>query len=136
MRGRLLATLVVGGLVAMAAFASACGDDSSPGGSDSDADTPAAGADQSTVRAIEEGDDPRTGWKFDPASISVAAGTEIVFTNDGAEVHTATADDGSFDTGTLSSGGTASVTFDEPGTFTYKCSLHPWMTGEVVVTGG
>jgi plastocyanin len=28
------------------------------------------------------------------------------------------------------------VTFEQPGTYPYFCALHPWMTGEVVVTGG
>ena len=40
---------------------------------------------------------------------------------------------GNFDTGSIAAGASATVTFDEPGTFTYICSFHPFMTGTVTV---
>ncbi len=86
------------------------------------------------MRAVEGDGNPRDAWIFDPVEITVVTGTEITFTNDGDEVHTATADDGSFDTGTLNAGDSELVTFETAGTFSYHCSLHPWMTGEIVVT--
>jgi plastocyanin len=61
---------------------------------------------------------------FRPASITVDAGEAITWTNDGDLPHTATADDGSFDTGTLDAGDSGSVTIDEPGTYPYYCKLH------------
>lgn len=73
---------------------------------------------------------------FDPGSITVAAGTTVVWTNNGANPHTVTADDGSFNSGTLDPGGTYSVTFNTPGTFGYVCTIHDGMAGTVVVTGG
>ena len=42
-------------------------------------------------------------------------------------------DDGSFDTGSIANGASDSVTFDTAGTFAYICSIHPQMTGSVVV---
>jgi plastocyanin len=47
--------------------------------------------------------------------------------------HSATAGDGSFDSGVLSPGATFTRTFDEAGTFAYGCVIHPTMTGTIVV---
>lgn len=47
--------------------------------------------------------------------------------------HTVTADNGAFNSGEISTGLDFSHTFNTSGTFTYRCSLHPEMTGRVVV---
>ena len=57
----------------------------------------------------------------------------MTWTNDGPTAHSATASDGSFDTGIFSAGGSRSQTFDEAGTFAYICTPHPNMHGTVVV---
>jgi len=75
-------------------------------------------------------------FAFEPASVEVAAGSTVTWTNTGAAPHTVTADDGSFDSGQLAPGATFSQTFDSRGDFTYHCSIHPQMTGTVSVTGG
>lgn len=73
-------------------------------------------------------------YAFQPASVEIGVGESITFTSDGPdEPHTATADDGSFDTGEVPVGGSATVTFDQAGTFPYLCTLHPSMTGTVTV---
>ena len=72
---------------------------------------------------------------FTPASVTVPAGGSVAWTNDDSLPHTATALDGSFDSGILDPGASFSWTFDAPGTIAYQCSLHPQMRGEVVVTG-
>lgn len=72
-------------------------------------------------------------YAFTPNTITVKAGTTVMFTNNDTVSHTATADDGSFDTGTIQGGQTGEVTFDTPGTYLYHCSLHPNMTGTIVV---
>ena len=135
--------LVVGVLLPAAAVLTACGGDgsadSSPAVTDDGAASPTAAAadpaaDGAGVRMVEEAGDPRTAWKFDPAQLTVAQGTSVTFTNTGHEVHTATADGGSFDTGVISAGGTQSVVFADAGTFSFHCSLHPWMKAEIVVT--
>ena len=75
------------------------------------------------------------GFAFSPQSITVAVGDTVTWSNSDAQNHTATADDGSFDTGPISSGSPKSVTFSTGGTFAYHCRIHPAMTGTVVVTG-
>jgi plastocyanin len=73
-------------------------------------------------------------FAFGPAELSVAAGTTVTFVNNDSAPHTATADDGSFDTGGLETGESATVTLDEPGTHHYVCTYHPRMTGTITVT--
>jgi plastocyanin len=63
-------------------------------------------------------------FSFDPVTIEVPAGTTITWVNVGDFQHSATADDGSWDTGLFDSGGRASITFDTPGTYPYYCILH------------
>ncbi len=56
-------------------------------------------------------------------------------TNTDGASHTWAAVDGSFDSGTLAEGDSFEFTFDEPGTFEYRCNFHPSMTGTITVTG-
>ena len=55
------------------------------------------------------------------------------FINNGEMSHTIAARDGSWSTGTLPPALMGYVTFDEPGTFLYHCTDHPWAIGEVTV---
>jgi plastocyanin len=75
-------------------------------------------------------------FEFTPASVTVKLGDTVMWTNDGPSTHTVTADDGSFESGDLSAGKTFSHTFQTAGTFTYHCSIHPFMTAEVIVQSG
>ena len=75
-------------------------------------------------------------FSFNPGQITVAPGTTVTWTNEGPSPHTTTADDGSWDSGTLQQGEDFSFTFDKPGTYTYHCSIHPDMTASVKVSGG
>ncbi|HET8792350.1 MAG TPA: plastocyanin/azurin family copper-binding protein [Nitrososphaeraceae archaeon] len=73
---------------------------------------------------------------FTPSEISVSTseGNNIVlWTNDDTIEHTVTADDGSFDSGPISPGDNFDNTFDTLGDFSYHCSIHPFMTGVVIV---
>lgn len=75
-------------------------------------------------------------YTFTPNRITVPAGTKVVFTNAGKEVHNAaSADNGGWDTGMLRSGQSAGVTFNRPGTYSFACAPHPSMIGQIVVTG-
>ena len=71
------------------------------------------------------------GMKFDPPALEVAAGDTITFTNEDGAPHTATADDGAFDTGRLNKGESATVTVSDSGEHAYKCLVHPSMKGTV-----
>jgi plastocyanin len=78
-------------------------------------------------------------FQFSPGRLTVRAGTTVVWTNNGRARHTATADDGLFDSGSLSGGGVFEFTFDTPGTYAYFCRLHgghggQGMAGTIVVT--
>jgi plastocyanin len=72
-------------------------------------------------------------FHFSPASTTIHVGDTITWTNDGPSSHTATAHGGTFDTGVLKKGQSASHTFTTPGTFTYFCQIHPFMHGTIVV---
>jgi LPXTG-motif cell wall-anchored protein len=90
---------------------------------------PAASAQDDMTVSIKD-------FSFDPAQITVAPGTTVTWTNEGPSAHTTTADDGSWDSGTLQQGEDFSFTFDKPGTYAYHCSIHPDMTASVKVSGG
>jgi plastocyanin len=70
---------------------------------------------------------------FNPAQLNVAPGTTVTFVNNDTEPHTATADNGLFDTGVLEPGSSFDVFFDGSGTVPYHCELHPDMQGSIVV---
>ncbi len=74
------------------------------------------------------------GMAFTPASITVTAGTTIKWTNKDAITHTVTSNTGVFDSQNVNAGGTYSYTFATVGTYPYHCTIHPSMTGSVVVT--
>lgn len=61
---------------------------------------------------------------FDPDSACVDEGATVTWTNEGSEVHTVTAADGSFDSGDVAPGETFEVTFDERGAFDVHCRYH------------
>jgi plastocyanin len=71
------------------------------------------------------------GMTFAPASLSVAPGDTVTFVNQDKAPHTASATDGAFDTGQLSSGESATVTVAAAGTHDYICKVHPSMKGVV-----
>ena len=67
-------------------------------------------------------------------SVSSSEGNNIVlWTNDDTIEHTVTADDRSFDSGSMYHGQNFDNTFDTPGDFSYHCSIHPFMIGVVIV---
>jgi plastocyanin len=75
--------------------------------------------------------------KFSPANFTVAAGDKVVFKNTGQAPHTATAKDGSFDTGNLDPGESKSVTVAAAGTIKFVCKYHETigMTGTITASG-
>jgi plastocyanin len=73
-------------------------------------------------------------FAFNPASLSIKAGTQVTWTNTGGTAHTVTADDGSFDSGSVNPSGTFSHTFASAGTFAYHCTIHTSMTATITVT--
>jgi plastocyanin len=74
------------------------------------------------------------GFAFAPAAITVKAGTTVTWTNADGAAHTVTANDGSFDSGSLDKGATFSQTFSKAGTFAYHCTFHSGMKATITVT--
>jgi plastocyanin len=73
-------------------------------------------------------------FTFSPPMVTVPAGTTITWVNDDDIPHTVVSDDKtSFRSAVLDTGGRFSFTFARPGSFGYFCSIHPHMTGRVLV---
>ena len=73
-------------------------------------------------------------FAFAAQTVTVAPGATVTWVNDDEEPHTIVAEDGkSFRSKTLDTGDTFSFTFMSAGTYGYFCSVHPHMTGKVVV---
>lgn len=71
-------------------------------------------------------------FSFGPATITVARGTTVTWTNRDDIPHTVVSD-GAFKSKAMDTEDKFSYTFAKPGTYSYFCSLHPKMTGKVVV---
>lgn len=72
-------------------------------------------------------------FTYQPDPVVVQTGGKVTWQNEDAAPHTATADDGSFDTGTIEQGKIGSATFKDAGTYPYFCEIHPDMRGTVEV---
>lgn len=73
-------------------------------------------------------------FAFEPKTITVSAGTTVVWTNKDEEPHTVTsAGPGFTSSKALDTDDTYKATFSTPGTYTYYCSIHPHMVGTIIV---
>src|SRR4051794_36783521 len=71
-------------------------------------------------------------FEFHPPTLRVAKGARVVFSNASNTAHTAT-DNGAFDSGKIKPGHSFAVRFEQNGTFSYHCKIHPFMHGKIVV---
>lgn len=71
-------------------------------------------------------------FTFGPQEVKVKAGTTVTWTNEDDIPHTVVSPNG-FRSKVLDTDGKYSFTFTTPGTYKYFCSLHPHMTGTIVV---
>jgi plastocyanin len=140
--------LLTAALVALSLGLAACG--SSGSDSTSEAETAPPASEESTTEATEETESTESEpapsgeasksekvdiveFTYQPDPVVVQVGGKVIWQNQDTAPHTATADDGSFDTGTIEKGKIGSETFKEAGTFTYFCEIHPTMHGTVEV---
>jgi plastocyanin len=72
-------------------------------------------------------------FSFTPQEIKVKAGTTVIWTNRDDIPHTVTSTDLIFKSKTLDTDDKFTMTFAKPGTYPYFCSIHPKMTGKVIV---
>jgi plastocyanin len=70
---------------------------------------------------------------FGPQTITVPVGTTVTWTNSDDIPHTAVSTDGVFKSKVMDTDEKFSYTFTKAGTYSYFCSIHPKMTGQVVV---
>ena len=136
-------------LAALALGIASCG-----GGGDTTATESSAGAEEGATSAEAEteleqappesapppsGNAPRAekveieNFAYNPDPVTIEEGGKVIWINRDSTPHTATADDGSFDTGELDEGKLKSETFKEAGEFTYFCRIHPNMHGTIRV---
>ena len=91
----------------------------------------------STARADNVSANPNevviANFSFEPATLTVKAGTTVTWVNHDDEPHTATATDKRFNSKTLDNGDRFSQEFKAPGVYNYYCALHPHMTGKIIV---
>jgi len=72
-------------------------------------------------------------YEFLPATLTVPLGTTVTWTNRDDEPHTVTSSEKVFASPGLDAGEAFSYTFSTPGTYAYRCALHPHMTGTIIV---
>lgn len=106
-------------LALLVTFVAGCGSGGAP------APTSAAPVDPTAV-AIQ-------GFAFAPATLQVAKGTRVTWTNKDSTAHTVTANDKRFDSGNLAKDATFSVSFGDAVTVDYACLIHGTMKGQIVV---
>jgi plastocyanin len=141
--------LFAAAMVALSLGLAACGDsgsDSSPTEAETAPQSQESGSEEGTAPNEETESEPAPSgeaarsekvqiveFTYQPDPVVVAAGGKVTWQNQDAAPHTATADDDSWDTGTIEQGKIGSETFKEPGTFAYYCEIHPTMRGTVEV---
>ena len=72
-------------------------------------------------------------YRFAPRELTVPRGAVVRWVNDDDEPHTVTSDGGAFASSGLDTHEQFTFTFTAPGTYSYFCSVHPHMTGTIVV---
>ena len=75
-------------------------------------------------------------FTFAPARLAVKVGTTVIWRNEDDIPHTVTSATRMFKSKALDTDDSFSFTFAEPGTYEYFCSLHPRMTGTILVEPG
>jgi plastocyanin len=139
-------------LVVLGLALAGCGDDDDSGGDGGGAETTATAPEEGGA-AETEGEAPQQGanapapsgdavraekveiveFTYEPDPVTIEAGGKVIWINRDSAPHTATADDGSFDTGTLEEGKLGSESFKDAGSYPYFCEIHPDMRGTVEV---
>jgi len=72
-------------------------------------------------------------FSFGPQTLTVPVGAKVTWTNRDDIPHTSVSTDGVFKSKVMDTDETFSYTFTKAGTYPYFCSIHPKMTGQVVV---
>ena len=89
-------------------------------------DSPAAPAVDANTIVLKD-------FHFSPMSLTVKAGTTVIWKNLDGEPHTVVSDSGLFRSGGLDQNDSFTFKFDKPGTYKFLCSIHPNMMGTIIV---
>lgn len=137
--------LFAAALVALSLGLAACGDSGSDSSTEAETAPPAGEETAPEETESTESEPAPSGeasksekvdiveFTYQPDPVVVQAGGKVIWQNQDTAPHTATADDESWDTGTIEKGKIGSETFKEAGTFAYFCEIHPDMRGTVEV---
>jgi plastocyanin len=132
-----LKTFLAPVLVLLAFGLTACGgsgDSSTESGASSDTSSEPTGSSPAPSGEVARAEKVKiVEFVYGPDPVTVQLGGKVIWQNEDTAPHTATADDGSFNTGTIEQGKIKSETFKQAGTFTYFCEIHPTMHGTVEV---
>jgi plastocyanin len=74
-----------------------------------------------------------TDYKYRPEVVSVPSGATVTWVNEDRDPHTATEDGGAWDTQVIGNEESKALIFDGPADYEYYCTLHPYMTGRIIV---
>ena len=121
--GRRARAGAVAAAIGLSLVAGACGGDSDTTTSTAAA-APAGGGKSLTIK----------NFAFSPQPFEVPKGTVVRVTNNDDAAHTATADGGVFDTGSLAQGESKEITLSETGDIAFHCNIHDYMKGVIRVT--
>ncbi len=72
-------------------------------------------------------------FSFTPQTLTIPQGTKVTWVNADDIPHTVVADDKTFKSKVLDTDEAFAFTFDQPGTYSYFCSIHPKMTAKIIV---
>ena len=96
-----------------------------------------SGAEAGEAQAVNANAEPGVvkigNFTFSPATLTVAPGTTVTWTNEDDIPHTIAAKNKAFRSKTLDTDNQFSFTFTTPGEYDYFCTLHPHMVGKIVV---
>jgi plastocyanin len=130
-RRHLVAAALLAAVVAVVALG-ACGGGTKPEKAAGSATQAGAGAPAGGGPAVQI-----VNFEFQPQKLTVKAGTTVTWTNEDTAIH-AIKDTSPLATpvsSDMAQGDTFSITYDRPGSYSYICGIHNYMTGSVEVTG-
>ena len=112
--------------LAVTAIAAGCGGAGGGGSPSAAGASPSTGESAGTTVEVKN-------FAYAPATLAASVGDAVTWRFEDAELHTATATDGQFESRALNNGQIYRFTFTKPGTYRYFCALHPAMKGKIVV---
>jgi plastocyanin len=110
-----------------------CGSGSSPSSATSSSNSASTAANTTKAPLTGKISVAISNYSYHPATITVAPGTTVTFTNHDQTAHTATTAGSGFDTGTLKQGHRSSIQVGKRGSYTYYCQFHAFMRVTIIV---